>query len=264
MSVISYNQNIEQRFNDYEKITKLTRNLAFAKEAMSYVNSVLPLGSYNLSNTIHSEKFALGMTMMREEWMSKFRDRDLKTESAIYNMIAEFSKKYRMGNCFEMTCVAYCFLKYTKYLIKVDNLSILGGDHTFNVIGRNPASDEKDPLTWGIETVVCDCWTNQYYPASEIFERMHSFNGRILFDRNIHTFGFKKDHKVPLQETLKCLYSGGGNKLEYAKLIYSNLNPNSNLDNITALCLQEYIDIKSRVKQFPSFEATLQVKKDFF
>jgi hypothetical protein len=226
---------------------KLSNNLAFALEAITYVKTVLPLGAYNLEACSDSCTEA-SMTEMRNSWLSNFRNPELKTESAIYKMIADSAINYQIGNCGEMSCVAYCYLKYTKNLIKVDRLSILGGDHAFNVIGRDPASEVSNPNTWGIDAVVLDCWTNEYYPAYEILNRMHYFNDSIIYDPKIHTIGFLTDHSTPLHSTLKRLYAEHMQKrLEYAKLWLESLKQNQE-DIITALCLQEFIETKTKAK----------------
>ncbi len=252
MNIISYGREAQSYLEEYKKLAKLTKNLAYAEDAMSYVKQALPLGSCNKAKRF-DDPLHIAITDMRDEWESVLKKSSFNTECKRYKKLAKVAKKHGIGNCAEMSAVAYSYLK-DKNLIKVAMLYLQGGDHAFIVIGKDPASDERDPYSWGLEAVVLDCWTNQFYPAAQIFEHMANHithDGKVLFDVKNHTIGFPRE--MPTYETIKWLYSTNANKkLDYAKFCVKNSDLNLP-NNVKILCLKEYIKLKSKSKKSPSF-----------
>jgi hypothetical protein len=262
MSVSAYHQGIESHFyNNYLKIAKLNRNLAYADEALSFVNHVLPLGSCNRGS--QNEPLTHALLNMRAEWKTIFSQNDFKTELEYYKQTAECAMRHGIGNCGEMSSIAFSYLRFTKNILKVERLAILGGDHAFNVIGRDVATNVSDPRTWGTETVVLDAWANIYYPANEIFDRMVNHNDEVLYDPSYHVIGFKIK-KRPYAYILELLSEKKIHKLEYAKLWRANINFSLPFAIETALSLDYYIEAKQNLKRLPTLQATLRVKEIFF
>jgi hypothetical protein len=81
-----------------------------------------------------------------------------------------------IGTCMEMSAVGleYCMLQNVAQ--KVEVFCIEGGNHVFLVIDRDPQSRPEDYSSWGPRAVVCDPWVKTAYPASEIAQRLKSFD----------------------------------------------------------------------------------------
>jgi hypothetical protein len=89
--------------------------------------------------------------------------------------------KYSIGNCMEMAAAAFVYLLKSHPDVKVDIFRIDGGDHGFVVIGRDFNSDPTDPTTWGEHALICDTWSKESFPVSQI-NKLKDFNGGVTVD----------------------------------------------------------------------------------
>lgn len=87
---------------------------------------------------------------------------------------AKNSVKYGVGNCDELSAIAYLLLlecpkEYTKgQTIRVEKINLKRpGDHCFVIIGRRRNSDLRDPWSWGPDAVICDPWGNVNFSVRE-------------------------------------------------------------------------------------------------
>ncbi|KTC88068.1 MULTISPECIES: hypothetical protein [Legionella] len=109
-----------------------------------------------------------------------FRKQKLTKEG--YDLItyldAEISIETEVGNCYEMSAVAkYFFYKVYQekaQLVKLVNFS----GHVFVVIGcTSESSCYKD---WPEDTVICDPWSGEVFPAAMIPEKLKGFQTRVV------------------------------------------------------------------------------------
>lgn len=91
--------------------------------------------------------------------------------------VVQASKK---GNCGEYAMLA---LKYVvahnnsnSAQINAECYEVQGGDHVFLVVGREPASNPKDPSTWGESAYICDPWANDVYEAKDYLTKTKGFS----------------------------------------------------------------------------------------
>lgn len=77
-------------------------------------------------------------------------------------------KKTKAGNCGEMATLALYHGKLLNKHIPIERVGFTDASHTLVIIGRNPNSDLNNYHTWGDDTVVCDIWTGEAYPATQL------------------------------------------------------------------------------------------------
>jgi hypothetical protein len=77
----------------------------------------------------------------------------------------------RIGNCGEMTFIAYYYLKSMHPDITADIYEIVNGDHVFLVIGQNH------------DAVVCDPWNGDAYPFSECATKLRAYRSISVLER---------------------------------------------------------------------------------
>jgi hypothetical protein len=77
-----------------------------------------------------------------------------------------------VGKSLEMSAVGLDYCITSRVPQKVEVFYIQYSDHKFLVIGRDPASNPEDPSTWGPHAVICDLWSKEQYPASELTKRL--------------------------------------------------------------------------------------------
>lgn len=83
---------------------------------------------------------------------------------------------YKVGNCGEMAEIAFfALLKCNCWFVNIDMVTF--GNHQFLVIGRKIDSDIKDYKTWGDTAVVCDPWNQDFFPATQIPEKLGTVTG---------------------------------------------------------------------------------------
>jgi hypothetical protein len=106
------------------------------------------------------------MEQQRSALDELFSQKDLSQEKII-EKIAAFSQHTKVGNCEQMACLAFVFLKE---LIPQKSIELVTTDnHMFVVIGRNQKSDIANPATYGSEAVICDPWARRSYKATTFF-----------------------------------------------------------------------------------------------
>ena len=93
-----------------------------------------------------------------------------------YRAAAAMSQQEHRGNCGSKAAVAFEGLieRYPSTNTRFEIIALEGGDHEFVVIGRDPKSDIANYRTWGRDVWVADTWTEEFYPASEIPNRLPS------------------------------------------------------------------------------------------
>jgi hypothetical protein len=231
---------------------KLKQNLQFAEEAILYTQSVLPWGAANNTPVPHAPSdLSVRLKVMRRDYNLKISTSLSGLEIDNYKIISESAIENKFGNCLEQSCVAYTFLREQKNIIKVDKASIQGGggDHAFVIIGRIPDSQIDVVETWGEKAVICDPWADEFYPASDFFQRINqNKHHEELFDEKFNAIGFDKCNDIipPFSCALGLIYAASRNpsrqglsKLQIAERLVAN-DPD--------IPYREYINLKYRQK----------------
>ncbi|KTD35171.1 hypothetical protein Lnau_1842 [Legionella nautarum] len=118
---------------------------------------------------------------------------------------AETSIDTGLGNCYEMSAAAKYFF-YKLYSEKAKSVRIVNfSDHVFVVIGCT--SESPDYNDWPKDTIICDPWSGEVFPATMIPEKLKGFKtcsvllndqfeGRrynIVVEPNFHLYQFEFD-----------------------------------------------------------------------
>lgn len=134
---------------------------------------------------------------------------DIKTNVEIMK-----TKKNRVGNCYELSVLAFHFL--TKKNIPAELISIINGDHVVVIIDRN-SGNINDINNFGEYCVVLDVLNNQVYPASMIYKNLHCYE----FDKtkeNPHIL-------IPFTESDQLMIKGSTDSfisIEYNQILVKN------------------------------------------
>lgn len=151
-------------------------NMSWALQAVRFVRREAVIGPHNQpKNLIKTKNWSFTMChRMHNEYIEFFNTvpHDM-LEASIKK--TELVIKYRCGECFYQTSVAYTFLA-KKGVKKVEYFAMEEGSHHFLVIGRNLQTTDSQPTTWNRETVICDPWLNACFFVDQFFmKREFSF-----------------------------------------------------------------------------------------
>ena len=95
-----------------------------------------------------------------------FEKEDLSAEQTI-EKIAGYAQHTKVGNCEQMACLAFVFLKE---LMPDKSIELVTTDnHMFVVIGRDQKKAIDNPAEYGSEAVICDPWARRSYKATNFF-----------------------------------------------------------------------------------------------
>lgn len=110
----------------------------------------------------------------------------------IYTLLAD-NNRVPVGNCSELAELGLAYIASLSPRPRVElaclnphtgvkvvsaafgassSAQVVRPDHVFLVIGREYATDSKNPLAWGFETVICDPWAKRVYSADKVREEM--------------------------------------------------------------------------------------------
>ncbi len=245
------------RYTPKVELTKLDRNLLYAKEAVDYTTKCLPYGAVNYDNDLSkvSRLKLVKMNLMINDAEAASKNIPLSHNFDLYyEVIAKVAKEHKIGNCGEHSAIAYTYLKNEKNLRKLDYLALVNGDHAFVVIGRKPGSDVTDPTTWGDAAVVCEPWGKTYYPAIQVFDQLNKISSRTLYDPQVHTIGWLPSGKVPQEQLIlsRMEFHQSKNKKLYAEKTIKNLEADNTIyAQLIKSCMQDYLDRKAKPKVPP-------------
>lgn len=95
----------------------------------------------------------------------------------LYKISTEITKSNSIGNCGEMSQVAFFkALEIGLWNTRVDLVSIEpGGAHVLVVIGRKAESNPRDYTTWGPSAVVIDSWAGKVFKLSEAERNLYDY-----------------------------------------------------------------------------------------
>ncbi|MEI8301614.1 MAG: hypothetical protein WCG10_08425 [Chlamydiota bacterium] len=134
---------------------------------------------------------------------NRFESMDQTTLRMNPHSLITLAKASGIGNCFEMACVGYEYVRGAFPDKKVELVQIVNGDHLFLVIGsedfktsdrgsgavdavvtfinrwvfKKDQTVELDYTSWKSDVVVCDPWSGSCYPASKIKQYLMDYYG---------------------------------------------------------------------------------------
>jgi hypothetical protein len=156
-------------------------NLDEARSAYNYTKSKLTIGALNKWSDIVD---SLGLSVLCV-WATQSVDFPVPRSPVPtwLRKAAATAEAAGCGNCGTNAAVAFMWL-YDNGIFPIDYMSGFeferktGVDHAFVVIGREDASDQRDPKTWGDSAVVCDPWDDKYFRAAEFRDKM--YKGKLM------------------------------------------------------------------------------------
>ncbi|KTD45686.1 hypothetical protein Lrub_2483 [Legionella rubrilucens] len=192
-------------------------NYLAARKACQYARRFVVKGAtQSINNTYSSQqRVSLDSAISDLRGLSLAKDPyNLETDLSIhiFYKVTELCKKYSLGNCFELSLLSLEYLVMNEPDVRAEVFTLSGGDHTFLVVGRNPASPLHSPETWGKNAFFCDPWANKVYPAHKypIHLRNHystSYLNNTKGDCLNHTEKFDKTrHAFKRMDTLTTTY----------------------------------------------------------
>src|SRR5207253_7687607 len=160
-----------------DKSKDYQRTWQMAKEANAYARSIILKGSTQLENNelaaeyfqhlrrgVEGNSYAriknpgskeIGMRDIMDEEMTRRINNGESELLAIFYSVITVSKKYSVGNCYELSFQALDYILNHAPDIKAELYQVENGDHAFLVLNRNEDSFMEDPLTWGENAIVC-------------------------------------------------------------------------------------------------------------
>lgn len=146
--------------------------LEVAREAVSYVKKY-NLTSTNMSDSGLSEQELNGLEAKYNQTYMDIAGRvpefnEIKLASDVI-VPALAAKACSIGNCQAQSALAFLYLAHSQ-VVPLELMSV-GSDHVFVVIGRT-----KGKITnyteWNQDAIICDAWSNNYYPANKLGDRV--------------------------------------------------------------------------------------------
>lgn len=141
----------------------LCKNLELAKKINAYVLEKIPY-SENFPNRTEPcwlSDHALSETLQLIRSCDRMEERLKKAEL------------YQVGNCKEMAYMGMTYPGIEK--TSIEPFRIEHADHGFLVLGRK--SKKMQPDAWGPDAVICDPWSNSYFPATKFKHHLFSYQG---------------------------------------------------------------------------------------
>ncbi len=176
----------------------LRKNLLQAKEIIQHVKKAIPycnnfpLRSKAIQN-IDPRSFEELHNHNKEVFDSMQRMDISNNGQKYYESVANLAETFGVGTCPHMAAVGCKYGKKRGYNVEI--FSIEKGDHVFLVIGWDPKTDSDDYRFWGSDIVICDPWSGDFYPASELTKHLRDWVGTYYKDGKLHTLvrPFKPD-----------------------------------------------------------------------
>ncbi|MDH5545478.1 MAG: hypothetical protein OEZ43_07795 [Gammaproteobacteria bacterium] len=156
-------------------------NLHWANNALRHVKYTCVIGASNRHDDMERTSNWSNDSVKRMRKQSAART--ATTWGELVRLLAKDASDSRCGNCGEQAALAFEYLRLTLGATPIEYMTLASqrqggggvgvcdGDHVFVVIGRkaggNPGtvSSTLDIQNWNPETVICDPWANEVYPA---------------------------------------------------------------------------------------------------
>lgn len=194
-----------------------------ALDAVRYVKSELTLGSENnLREVERSATVTVWLGYLTTSPQSKLAYREMKAEGKESNASttleviikqAELARKYKVGDCFYHSALAYEYLATILPLEQLHHLHLeidhSNHRHRFVIIALNDQFQVSDLTTWDNNAIICDPWCNAVYPAQlRQFQERGYFTMPGITIRELFTPDEYKKAKFPSRQPSACTTSG--------------------------------------------------------
>lgn len=172
------------------KPNSLEANLQLGKEILADTLDTILFSSNNLArsrmilkeeackqNVNLQDLFSLYLTTHKCLLSKRFATPGiLESRFAAYKVSAKIANDMSIGNCGEMAEVAlFKGIERGIWDTHLDVIYIVGGDHEFVVLGRQPGSDPNDYKKWGPSAVVIDPWAGKVFALSEVETKLKNY-----------------------------------------------------------------------------------------
>ena len=150
----------------YEKNLKIARQIINETRAQILHSSSHPSANY----LPKKQRFELDqqIKLLREKIALLY-----PIEPQLYlQQVARYALKAKVGNCEELSAVALFQLNQIKHAPMGELYRIHQGDHCVLVIDRPTTSHPFNWRSWDKQTVICDAWSGDTFPATEIPMRL--------------------------------------------------------------------------------------------
>lgn len=161
----------------------IAQTLKVAEAACTFARERVLLGSTAIEyNSLPPDELQLRNDWVEQERSFLFRHRPNPLEGRvislphmleIHEIRVAILSQMKVGNCEELMIMAFEFV-LKNAAIYAEGYCVIGGDHAFLLLNREPGSDACDPATWGEAAVICDPWANRVYKASEYPEKLQT------------------------------------------------------------------------------------------
>ncbi len=138
-----------------------------------------------ICKTFKTERMYLSKAriMRKEVWFKKHSDFD-EYISTLKQYLIDFGTYMDSVECADITL--YSLLKQgipsKNVTLNIRNLSGKTSDnieHVFTLAGINKNFNERNPMSWGKEAIICDAWINKAMPADiglDFYKKLFNFN----------------------------------------------------------------------------------------
>jgi hypothetical protein len=187
----------DTRVNNYfHETSSLEFNLKLAQELLEETRKEVPFSANNFDRSRRviekrAKKRGIGrnnLSLIVNEATSQLSanrnqalEENANRNGTYFNrckIISKNASSASVGNCREMAIVGlFKGMEKGVWNICLDRVSIVNGDHSFLVIGRDSQSDPKNYKTWGPNAVVMDAWANKIYKLEDLEQNLYDFIG---------------------------------------------------------------------------------------
>lgn len=159
---------LEELAKQYQN-KELAHNMSWAAQAVRFTKRETALGANNQGrNVVKTGRWVEVVFNRMHDKFIDYYNREKPTAEVAATVKSELVHHNRCGDCFYQSSVAFKFLEGSR-IQNVEYYFMDGGSHHFIVIGRNPKTPNDNPKLWNPETVICDPWLNESFPASQFY-----------------------------------------------------------------------------------------------
>ncbi len=180
---------------------ELKYNMKIAKTIIKHVHEAIPFSANHprrsrIFRLIHDNDRLVKIQTIFSKNISISREKTDNPNVSL-ELINRTALEHKIGHCFEMSVVGYEYWETLQNRMiemgantpfpLLEIFHIVGGDHGFLVVGRNPQSLPAEYWNWGDKAMVCDVWTGGCYPAYHIEHYLMDYIDVIQRDNRLYT-----------------------------------------------------------------------------
>lgn len=155
--------------------TKSRKTLEIARAAIKHTQTVISLGAGNVPDAKVSAKQIEESRQYMSQEMNRlaFQTSEYPLENYL-NIGCDTIAESKVGNCFEYSLIAFCYLKSTHKHCNVFWVELDKADHVFLKIEN------------GSEVVICDPWASQAYLPEDTHTKVSEIHKKQPFQTQTH------------------------------------------------------------------------------